>query len=271
MAARSTKKTKKPSNSKSKVNRDTFTVPQTSLDIQAVLPKTENQKRAFDHYKAGKNIVLHGVPGTGKSFIGMYLALNEIMNGIGKYKKLVIIRSSQPSKNMGFLPGTAKQKMEVYEAPYVGICAKLFGRSDAYDILKQRGLVEFESTSFLRGMTIDDSIVMLEEAQNLSWNEEKTVLSRLGDNTRVIINGDVNQDDLTSERFSEQSGLPKALKILGSMSSVRIVDFGVEDIVRSGFVKELIIAELELSDSYNHETQKRVHPSARIYSLAAAD
>lgn len=216
-----------------------------SLELDYIRPITENQKKTFNQFKQKKNLMLHGVPGSGKTFISLYLALNELLNVGSDLKKVVIIRSAQSSKNIGFLPGTAKQKMEIYETPYNAICTKLFGRGDAYSLLKNKGVVEFESTSFLRGTTIDDAIIIIDEAQNLSYMELKTVLTRVGDNSRIVICGDVRQDDLTSERYSEESGLKSIMKILDRIPTMAKVEFEVEDIVRSGFVKEFIIAELQ--------------------------
>ena len=217
------------------------------LQLEYIRPKTENQRKTFREYSQGKNLLLHGVPGSGKTFVSLYLALDELMNQNTKLQKVVIIRSAQSSKGIGFLPGTAKQKMEVYETPYSTICSKLFDRGDAYQLLKNKGIVEFESTSFLRGTTIDDAIIIIDEAQNLSYQELKTVLTRVGDNSRIVICGDINQDDLTSARYNEESGLKSIMKIMDRIPSVSKVEFEIQDIVRSGFVKEFIIAELNLA------------------------
>ena len=216
----------------------------TPLQLEYIKPRTENQRKTFREYAAGKNLLLHGVPGSGKTFISLYLALDELLNQESDLKKVVIIRSAQSSKNIGFLPGTAKQKMEVYETPYSAICTKLCNRGDAYELLKNKGIIEFESTSFLRGTTIDDAIIIIDEAQNLSYQELKTVLTRVGDNSKIIICGDVNQDDLTSARYNEESGLRSIMRIMDRITSVAKVEFEIPDIVRSGFVKEFIIAEL---------------------------
>lgn len=217
------------------------------LQLQYIKPKTENQRKTFREYSLGKNLLLHGVPGSGKTFVSLYLALDELMNQNSKLQKVVIIRSAQSSKGIGFLPGTAKQKMEVYETPYSTICSKLFDRGDAYQLLKNKGIVEFESTSFLRGTTIDDAIIIIDEAQNLSYQELKTVLTRVGDNSKIVICGDINQDDLTSARYNEESGLRSIMKIMDRIPSVSKVEFEIQDIVRSGFVKEFIIAELNIA------------------------
>ena len=217
-----------------------------NFDIKHVDPITLNQVRAFNAYQNKENLCLHGCAGTGKTFLSIYLALNEIEDKRSKKRKLVIIRTAQPSKQIGFLPGTEKQKLEVYEAPYKSICAELYHRGDAYDILKQKGIIEFHSTSFLRGTTIDDAIVLVDECQNQSYQELRTVITRLGDNSRIILCGDTKQDDLTSERFKETSGLRDIMRVFDQMNQLETIQFEVDDIVRSGFVKSFIIAENEL-------------------------
>lgn len=223
------------------------TIKQQHFDLEDIYPITNNQVITFDAYDEGKNLFLHGSPGTGKSFLSVYLALKEIFEYKSNMQKLVIVRSAQASKNIGFLPGNKEEKMSVYEAPYKTICSELFKRGDAYEILKQKGIIVFETTSFLRGVTIDNAIILIDEAQNSSYMELKTVLTRTGENSKIIVCGDIRQDDLTSERFNEKSGLPELMKVFDKMSSVSAIQFGVDDIVRSGFVKEFIIAENKIS------------------------
>lgn len=217
-----------------------------NLNLKLVYPITENQTKTFEAYDEGKNLFLLGCAGTGKTFISLYLAFRELMSGDSPYKKVVIIRSAQSSKDMGFLPGTEKQKMEVYELPYKAICTELFSRGDAYDMLKMKGILEFQSTSYLRGTTLNDAIIILDEAQNNSYGNLKTVLTRPGDNSKVIVCGDTKQDDLTSERYKETSGLHDLIRVFEKMESIARVDFTIDDIVRSGFVKQFIIAEYKL-------------------------
>jgi phosphate starvation-inducible protein PhoH len=250
-----TRAEKRDRNRQSRQNKERTTEDKLKLNLSQIEPATENQRRSFEYYDDGKNLLLHGVPGSGKSFISLYLALEEVMEDLNKPRKVVIIRSAQSSKAIGFLPGSAAQKMEVFEAPYISICAKLFRRGDAYGILKQKGIVEFESTSFLRGTTIDNAIIIVDEAQNLSYMELKTILTRVGEGSRVIVCGDINQDDLTSSRYNETSGLKAMLSILMKIPSIRKVEFEVDDIVRSGFVREFILAELQ-QIGYFRDTEK---------------
>lgn len=219
---------------------------QLHLQLTDIGPITDNQAHTFHAYEKGENLFLHGCAGTGKTFISMYLALREIYSKYTKRRKLVIIRTAQSSKDIGFLPGTEKQKLEVYEAAYRAICAELFHRDDAYEILKQKGIIEFHSTSYLRGTTIDDAVILVDEVQNQRYVELRTVLTRTGDHSRVILCGDTKQDDLTSDRFKEASGLRDMMRVFQYMGSMSTVEFGIEDIVRSGFVRDFIIAENEL-------------------------
>lgn len=222
------------------------TMGQLHLNIQDIGPITDNQIKTFRAYEKGKNLFLHGCAGTGKTFISMYLALKEIADKSSTRNKLVLIRTAQSSKDIGFLPGDEKKKLEVYEAAYRAICAELYNRADAYEILKQKGIIEFHSTSFLRGTTIEDAIILIDEAQNCRYQEIRTVLTRTGDRSRIVICGDTKQDDLTSERYKESSGLSNIMQVFNRMDQMSTVEFEIDDIVRSGFVRDFIIAENEL-------------------------
>lgn len=221
-------------------------IQQLHFELKHIQPITDNQVRTFNAFEQGDNLFLHGCAGTGKTFISIYLALKEIENGRSRRRKLVIIRTAQSSKDIGFLPGNEKQKLEVYEAPYKAICAELYHRDDAYDILKQKGIIEFHSTSFLRGTTIEDAVILIDECQNQRYVELRTVLTRTGDRSRVILCGDTKQDDLTSERYKESSGLVDMMRVFDRMGDMTAIQFDIDDIVRSGFVRDFIIAENEL-------------------------
>jgi len=206
-----------------------------------IYPMTATQETAFDAWDEGQNLMLHGIAGTGKTFLALYFSLSEIFARESYYNKVYIVRSVVPTRDMGFLPGSQKEKMRVYEGPYVDICNKLFQRGDAYEILKQKASVEFISTSFLRGSTFDDCIIIVDEVQNMSDQELHTVMTRVGENCRIIFCGDVKQDDLTSERKKELSGLKNFLKIIERMKEFKFIEFHAEDIVRSDIVKSYII------------------------------
>jgi phosphate starvation-inducible protein PhoH len=219
---------------------------QQHFELKSVVPITDNQIKTFNAFDDGDHIFLHGCAGTGKTFISFYLALKEIMSGKTKRTKLIIIRNAQSSKDIGFLPGTEKENLAVYEAAYKAICSELFNRGDAYDVLKTKGIIEFHSTSFLRGTTIENAVILVDEVQNQRYSEMRTVLTRTGDNSRIILCGDTKQDDLTSERFKETSGLRDMMRVFDNMDSMSTIHFEIDDIVRSGFVKAFIIAEYNL-------------------------
>ena len=212
------------------------------FELRHIQPLTVNQEKVFDAYYAGANLMLHGYAGTGKTFLSTYLALKEVLeNDI--YKKVVIIRSVVPSRDMGFLPGTEKQKAEVYEQPYQEICDDLFGRGDGYDILKNKFLINFATTSYLRGITFRNAIIIVDESQNMNYHELDTVITRIGDNCRVIFCGDFRQSDLLKQ---ERTGLIDFMKIIDKMGCFDKIEFGVHDIVRSALVKNYIVSKMEL-------------------------
>lgn len=224
---------KKAKNGQEKIN---FTL----ANIQ---PITLNQKVTFREYNLGKHLMLLGSAGTGKTFILLYLALNQILNENSPYKKIVIIRSVVPTRQIGFLPGSPKEKAKVYEAPYYNILSELFGRGDSYDYLKNKGLVEFMTTSFIRGITLNDCIVLVDEIQNCIFHELDFVLTRIGQNCRVLFAGDAYQSDFI--KYEERHGLKDFVSILKKMNGCgpKLVEFTHDDIVRSELVKEYIKAK----------------------------
>tara|TARA_R110002020_G_scaffold321162_1_gene537084 strand:+ start:947 stop:1702 length:756 start_codon:yes stop_codon:yes gene_type:complete len=213
-----------------------------SLKLHNIIPKTNNQERAFDLYNQDYNLLLHGLAGTGKTFISLYLALLDIINNYTDHTSITLVRSVVPTRDMGFLPGTEKEKSKVYEAPYINICNDLFGRGDAYDILKGKSLIKFVTTSYVRGLTLDDSIVIVDEAQNLNFHELDSIITRLGDNSRIIFCGDFRQSDLI--RDDERKGLLTFMKILATIDEFKTIEFKENDIVRSKLVKEYIISKV---------------------------
>lgn len=218
-----------------------------NLKIQPVTPLTENQKLTFASYNKDKNILLHGLAGTGKTFISMYLALDEILSKGSLYNKLIIVRSIVPTRDIGFLPGNTKEKTKVYEGPYYAICTELFGRGDSYELLKTKGVIDFMSTSFIRGMTLNDSIIIVDEINNMTFHELDSVITRIGRNCKLLMCGDFRQSDLSKQ--SERQGLTSFMSILTRMDSFDYVEFKEDDIVRSGLVKEYILAKDKLGYS----------------------
>ena len=220
------------------------THPKLNFNLKKIEPLTENQRLTFEKYHDGKNLLLHGIAGTGKSFLSIYLSLQSILSESSKYKKLVIVRSVVPTRDMGFLPGNNKEKTKVYEAPYYAICSEIFERGDAYEYLKSKGIIDFISTSFIRGITLNDCIIVVDEIANMTLHELDSVITRVGKNCRVIFCGDFRQSDFTREH--EKAGLTDFMRILNRMKSFDHIDFKEEDIVRSSMVKEYIIAKERL-------------------------
>lgn len=214
--------------------REIREVRQPRLELLPVKPLTQNQDAAFKAFKKGQNLLLHGLPGTGKTFIALALALAE-------GKKVLIVRSAVSTRDIGFQPGSTNEKMKVYEGPYYEICSKLYNQGNAYEQLKRDSKISFIPTSFVRGLTLDETVVVIDEAQNMNDMELHSVITRLGKDSRLIICGDVRQDDLTNPRFKEVSGLAKTMAILQKMKAIECIEFDEHDIVRGDFVKEYII------------------------------
>lgn len=208
-------------------------------DINKISPLTENQAFAFREWFEGQHLVLEGLPGTGKSFIALFLALQTILDPDTEQDKIIIVRSATPTKDVGFLPGDLDEKLMAYEIPYIQICDQLFKWKNSYSNLKEIGLIDFLSTSYLRGTTFDNSVIIFDEFQNGTNSEIDTVLTRTGDGSRLIISGDtIYQNDIGSK-----SGGDTVMKTLKNMHSVSSIYFTIDDIVRSGFVKEYLIAK----------------------------
>ena len=215
---------------------------QNIMQLPKINPLTSGQARTFQAFDDGKNLILHGVAGTGKTFMSVYLALRAVLDGDAP-KPVVIIRSVVPTRDMGFLPGTQKEKSAVYEEPYSAICNELFKKPGAYDTLKRDGTIQFATTSFLRGLTFRDNIVIVDECQNMTFHELDSVITRMGTGCRVIFCGDFRQSDLW--RNDEREGLHTFMSVIKHMRSFARVEFTKDDIVRSDLVREYIEAKLE--------------------------
>lgn len=212
-------------------------------------PLTENQRHFYDAYKRGDYfIALHGVAGTGKTFIALYKALEEVLDKSNPFKKVIIVRSAVPSREIGHLPGDLDDKTEIYRQPYQQICETLFGRKDAYTRLEEQGYVEFISTSFIRGMSFDDAIILVDEMQNMTYEEIDTVMTRVGYRSKIIWCGDYRQTDLNKKK-NDVSGILRFFDIAELMSAFTRIEFSADDIVRSSLVKDYILAKLRYEDS----------------------
>jgi phosphate starvation-inducible protein PhoH len=216
------------------------------LDIE---PKTENQEKFFDAYAEGKHLVAYGCAGTGKTFITLYNALREVLDERTPYEKIYLVRSLVATREIGFLPGSYDDKSDIYQIPYKNMVKYMFQMPSDVDFemlygnLKSQETIKFWSTSFLRGTTLDNSIVIVDEFQNCTAHELDSIITRVGENSKIMFCGDATQSDL--QKTNERNGIIDFISILRKMPSIDIIEFGVDDIVRSGLVKEYIIAKIE--------------------------
>ena len=217
-------------------------------DMKTFQPLTENQNKFFQAYKQGDYfIALHGVAGTGKTFSALYKAIEEVLDKGNTFEKIIVVRSAVQSREIGHLPGTIDEKMDIYQQPYRQICETLFGRKDAWDRLEEQGHIEFISTSFIRGMSFDNAIIIVDEMQNMTFEEIDTVMTRVGNQSKIIWCGDYRQTDLNKKK-NDVSGLLKFFDIAYHMDAFTRIEFTPDDIVRSSLVKDYILAKLKFED-----------------------
>ena len=219
-------------------------------DLVAFRPKGARQERFFETYYQGTPIIaLLGYPGTGKSMVSLYAALTSVFDESNPIEKVVIVRSiSQSGPDTGALPGDLDEKIMPFEAPYIGLTSQLMHFKEPYKHLKSLNKLEFMPTNFLRGVTFDDTVVIVEEAQNMDYDELHTIISRLGVNSRLILTGDVRQTDIHRKR--RESGLGKLQQVLNNMpyGSSEIIEMRLDDVVRSGIVKDFLVSDFELRE-----------------------
>jgi predicted ribonuclease YlaK len=221
-----------------------------SSNLIKVKPITESQKTVFETYKKGQNQFLFGCAGTGKTFVSLYLALQDVMSLQTKYDKVILVRSLIPTREIGFLPGDEEDKAALYQVPYQNMVKFMFEQPNEqsfnmlYDKLKNQGSLYFLSTSFLRGLTFDNSIIIVDECQNLNFHELDTITTRVGQDSKIIYCGDFSQTDLMKQ--NEKNGLHDFLRILEEMQEFNCVEFNIGDIVRSGFVRNYLIQKTKL-------------------------
>lgn len=217
------------------------------IDIKPITPA---QEKVFEAYAQQKNLFLYGAAGTGKSFVAMYLALREILQENSQYEKLYIVRSLVPTREIGFLPGDHEDKSNLYQIPYKNMVKYMFEMPDdssfdmLYQNLKGQDTISFWSTSFIRGTTIDNAIVIVDECQNLNFHELDSIITRLGVNSKIVFAGDIAQTDLI--KTYEKNGILDFQKIIDNMEEFASVEFGVQDIVRSGLVKSYLMSKISL-------------------------
>jgi phosphate starvation-inducible protein PhoH len=216
-------------------------------DLKTFEPLTNNQRIFFDAYKRGDYFMaLHGVAGTGKTFIALYKALEEVLERGNPFDKIIIVRSAVQSRDIGHLPGDIDEKLEIYQQPYRQLCHTMFGRSDAFQRLEEQGHIKFICTSFIRGMSFDNAIIIVDEMQNMNFEEIDTVMTRVGHRSKIIWCGDYRQTDLRKK--DDKSGILKFFDIAHHMKAFTRVEFDANDIVRSSLVKDYILAKLQYED-----------------------
>ena len=212
-------------------------------------PLTENQARFFSAYKRGDYFMgLFGSAGTGKTFCSLLKGLEEVMDKTNSFKRIVVVRSCVQTRDVGYLPGSIDEKQEIYELPYKEICTTLFDRPDAWLRLKEQGYARFISTTAIRGISIDDAIVIVDECQSMTFQELDTIITRVGYRSKIIFVGDINQNDLQKSKH-DISGLPRFIKIARNMEEFTEITFTTDDIVRSSLVKSYILSKEEFGES----------------------
>ena len=219
--------------------------------LRDIEPLTPNQQSLFDAYAQNKNLIAYGCAGTGKTFITLYNALKDVLDQETPYEKIYIVRSLVATREIGFLPGDHEDKSSLYQIPYKNMVKYMFEMPTEADFqmlygnLKAQDTIDFWSTSFIRGTTFDKTIVIVDEFQNLNYHELDSIMTRVGEQSKIMFCGDATQSDLVKQ--NERNGIHDFMRVLRLMPSVDIIEFGVEDIVRSGLVKEYILAKLELN------------------------
>jgi len=226
-------------------------------NLKTFQPLTDNQKKFFDAYKLGDYfIALHGVAGTGKTFIALYKAIEEVLDKNNPFNKIIVVRSAVQGREIGHLPGDVTEKMDIYQQPYRQICEQLFDRKDAWSRLEEQHHVQFISTSFIRGMSFDNAIIIVDEMQNMTYEEIDTVMTRVGHMSKIIWCGDYRQTDL-NKRKNDVTGILKFFDIAQHMKAFTRIEFTVDDIVRSSLVKDYILAKLKYEDHEDIKEYKR--------------
>tara|TARA_E500000318_G_scaffold87263_1_gene84191 strand:+ start:1214 stop:1909 length:696 start_codon:yes stop_codon:yes gene_type:complete len=210
-------------------------------DLLQFDPLTLNQEQAFKSWADGDNLVLTGTAGTGKTFLALYLALEEMLDNSTEYEQILLVRSMVPTREMGFLPGDKEAKEDVFLSPYKGICCELFGDKSSYSKMVSAGQLKFESTSYIRGTTFDNCILIVDEMQNLNFHELDSVITRVGRHSKIIFSGDYKQSDFKYD--DDKQGIIKFLQIVEQLKNFTIINFGWEDIVRSDFVRDYIMTK----------------------------
>lgn len=231
---------------KSTKKNDNIIVPQVDMlseysnNMRDIRPITDSQIEAYEQWDKGRNLILSGAAGSGKTFIALYLALQELIKN--RKKRLVILRSVVPTRDIGFLPGTQEEKEAAYLTPYIGVISEIFKNNPTlFTSFLKSGTVEFLTTSYIRGITLKDAIVVVDEFQNCNFHELDSIITRIGKGSRVIFSGDYYQSDFTNRK--EKEGIGEFLKIIESLKHFKKIDFTWKDCVRSGMVRDYLMTK----------------------------
>ena len=225
-----------------------------ATELNDIKPITDNQKEVFEQYKQGQNLFLYGVAGTGKTFVALYNALKDVLDPKSPRERVYIVRSLLPTRDIGFLPGDEEDKSYLYQVPYQNMVRFMFKQPDErsfdqlYNNLRNQGTIDFLSTSFLRGVTIDNGVIIVDECQNLNFHELDTIITRVGQDTRIVFAGDIQQTDLTKTK--DRNGILDFVNIMQEMKEMDCIEFGIGDIVRSGLLKSYLINKIKLGLHY---------------------
>jgi len=225
-----------------------------ATELNDIKPITDNQKEVFEQYKQGQNLFLYGVAGTGKTFVALYNALKDVLDPKSPRERVYIVRSLLPTRDIGFLPGDEEDKSYLYQVPYQNMVRFMFKQPDErsfdqlYNNLRNQGTIDFLSTSFLRGVTIDNGVIIVDECQNLNFHELDTIITRVGQDTRIVFAGDIQQTDLT--KTNDRNGILDFVNIMQEMKEIDCIEFGIPDIVRSGLLKSYLINKIKLGLHY---------------------
>jgi|TARA_B100000902_G_scaffold81371_1_gene85996 phosphate starvation-inducible PhoH-like protein/PhoH-like ATPase len=223
-------------------------------ELSDIKPITDNQKEVFEQYQKGQNLFLYGVAGTGKTFVALYNALKDVLDPKSPRERVYIVRSLLPTRDIGFLPGDEEDKSYLYQVPYQNMVRFMFKQPDErsfdqlYNNLRNQGTIDFLSTSFLRGVTIDNGVIIVDECQNLNFHELDTIITRVGQDTRIVFAGDIQQTDLT--KTNDRNGILDFVNIMQEMKEIECIEFGIGDIVRSGLLKSYLINKIKLGLHY---------------------
>lgn len=213
----------------------------TKHDLRHIEPLTDSQRDMFQQYLQGDQLVALGSAGTGKSYLAFFLAIRDVLERTQPQDHIIVVRSAVATRDLGFMPGTLEEKTALFEVPYKDILADLFGRASTYENMKDAGKIKFMTTSYIRGLTWDNAIIIVDECQNMTWHEINSIMTRIGENSRIVFTGDLVQTDL-NKRSQERTGMQRLLETIKHMEQFSSVQFTPKDIVRSNLVKSWIIA-----------------------------